>query len=99
MTFNLVIKIDQDFVERQLAMQHDAARIERFGVVHLSAFFQDELQDVADVLVRAKHIRFHDRFADFIDQTRVGQMRRVIDRATSRRASCALRKRHSGSWR
>ena len=79
MRLNLVVEIDQDFVQRQLAMEHDAARIERLGVIHRAALLHDELQHVADVLVRAKDEGLHDRLADFLDDARVGQMRRVID--------------------
>ncbi len=60
-------------------MQHDAARIERLGVIHRAALFQDELQDVADALVRAKNVSAHDRLADFLDDAWIGQMRGIID--------------------
>src|SRR5438067_487929 len=76
---DLVVEVHQDFVQRQLAMEHDAAGIERFGVVHDSALFQNQLQDVADVFVRAKDVRFHDWLADFIDDARVRQVRGIID--------------------
>ena len=77
--FDLVVEIDQDFVQRQLAVQHDAAGVERLGVIHRPAFLQDELEDVADGFVRAKNVGAHDRLADFLDHARVGQVRRVID--------------------
>src|SRR5205807_109000 len=76
---NLVVEVDEDFVQRQLAMQHDAPRVERFRVVHQTALLQDKPEDVADVFIRAKHVGFHDRLADFLDHARVGQMRGVID--------------------
>src|SRR6478672_6602605 len=76
---NLIVEVDENFVQRQLAVEHDAPGVERLGVVHQTALFQDELEDVADVFVRAKNVGFHDRLADFIDDARVGQMRRVID--------------------
>ena len=50
--FNLVIEIDENFVERQFAMQHNPARIERLSALHLAAFLQNQLQDVADVFIR-----------------------------------------------
>ncbi len=45
---NLVVEIDQDFVQRQLAMEHDAPGIERLGVIHRAALLHDQLEDVAD---------------------------------------------------
>ena len=60
-------------------MQHHPARVERLGMIHLPALFQNQLQDVADVFVRAKHICFHDRLANFFDLARVWQMCRIID--------------------
>ena len=76
---NLVVKIDQNFVQRQLAMQHDAARIERLGMIHLPAFFQNQLQNVADAFIGTKDVGFYDWLANFFDQTRIGKMRRIID--------------------
>ncbi len=80
MRLNFVVKVDQDFVQRQFAMEHDAAGIERLGVIHRAALFHDELEDVADALVRAKHVGAHDRLADFLNDARVGQVRRIIHR-------------------
>ena len=48
-------------------MQHNAASIERFGVIHLPPFLQNELEDVADAFVGTKHIGFHNRLANFFD--------------------------------
>ena len=76
---NPIVKIDQDFIERQFAMQHHAPHVERLGVIHLAAFFQNQLQDVANILVRTKHVSFYNRLANFSDQARIRQMRRVID--------------------
>src|SRR5213078_1227970 len=76
---NLVVEVDEDLVERQFAVEHDAAGVERFRVVHEPALFQDELKDVAKVFVRAKNVSLDDRLADFVDDARVGQMGRVID--------------------
>ena len=78
--FNFIVKIDQNFVKRQFAVQHYAPRIERLGVIHLPALFQNELEDVANILVRTKHVSLYNRLSNFPDQTRIGQMRRVIDR-------------------
>ena len=79
MRLHLVVEIDEDFVQRQLAMEHDAAGVERLGVVHRAALFHDELHDVADVFVRANDEGLDDRLADFVDDARVGQMRGIID--------------------
>ena len=53
-------------------MQHHAARVERFGVVHLSPLLQNELKDVADIFVRTEHVRFHNRLANLGDCARLG---------------------------
>ena len=39
----------------------------------------NQLQDVTDVFIRAKHVRPYNWLPDFCDQARVGKMRRVID--------------------
>src|SRR5581483_10562107 len=61
-------------------MQHYPARIERLGAFHLSTFLQNQLQDVADILIRTKHICLHNRLTNFPDHAWVGQVSRVIDR-------------------
>ncbi len=76
---NLVVEIDQNFVERQFAMQHHATRVQRFGAFHLPALLQNQLQDVTDVFIRAKHVRPYNWLPDLGDQARVGKMRRIID--------------------
>ena len=76
---NFVVKIDQNFVQRQFAVQHHAPGVERLGVIHLPALFQNELEDVANILVRTKHVSLYNRLPNFPDQTRIRQMRRVID--------------------
>ena len=60
-------------------MQHHAPRIERLGVVHRSALFQNQLQQVADVFIWTKHVRFYNRLADFFDLARIRQMRGIVD--------------------
>jgi hypothetical protein len=42
-----VVEIDEDFVERQRAAQHDARGVERVGVVAGAALLHDEIEDVA----------------------------------------------------
>jgi len=37
------------------------------------------VEDVPDVLIWAKDVGFHDRLPNFLDQTWIGQVRRVID--------------------
>ena len=48
-------------------------------MVDHAALFENELEDVADRFVRATNICLHNRLADFFDQTRFGQLRRVVD--------------------
>src|SRR6266566_4002928 len=60
-------------------MQHHATRIERLRVFHLAAFLENQLQDVADVFVRAKHVCLYNRFPNFLDHARIGQVRWVVD--------------------
>jgi len=61
-------------------MQHYSTRIKRLGALHLAAFFQNQLQDVADVFVRAEHVCLYNRLTNFLDHARVRQVSRVIDR-------------------
>ena len=77
--FNLIIEIDENFIERQFAMQHHPARVERLGAFHLAALLQNQLQDVADVFIRTQHVGLYDRFPNFPDHARIGQVRGVID--------------------
>src|SRR5438094_10334448 len=76
---NNVNIIDQNIVQRHYAVQPYPALVERLGMVHLPAFFEDELEDVPDVLIWTKDVGFHDRLPNFFDQARIGQVRRVID--------------------
>src|SRR5690348_14465348 len=48
-------------------------------MIEAAALFQNELEDIADMFVRAKDVSFYYRFADLLNQARVGEMRRVID--------------------
>ena len=68
----LVVEVHQDLVQRQLAVEHDAASIERLGVIHLAALFQNELENVPNVLIRTKEISFDNWFADFLDLAGIG---------------------------
>src|SRR4026207_248836 len=61
-------------------MQHYSTSIKRLSALHLAAFFQNQLQDVADILVRAEHICLYDRLTNFLDHTWVRQVSGVIDR-------------------
>ena len=80
-------------------MQHDATRVERLGVIHRAAFLQNQLQHVADVFVRAKHVGLHHRLANFLDHARVGQVRRVIDQQRFAARRQDLVNRRSDTWR
>ena len=75
----LVVEIDQDFVERQFAVQHHPARIERFGALHLAAFLQNQSQNVTDVFVRTEHICFYDWLTNLLNHTRIWQVSRIVD--------------------
>src|SRR5206468_9429939 len=54
-------------------------RIERLRVFHLAAFLENQLQGVADVFIRTKHVCLYNRFPNFLDHARIGQVRGVID--------------------
>ena len=76
---NLVVKIHENFVERQLTMQHDSPRIQRLGALHMAAFLQNQLQDVADIFIRAKNVSLYNRFTNFLEQARIRQVSGVIN--------------------
>src|SRR4030095_1936772 len=78
-TLNFVVKIDENFVQRQFAMQHHPTRIERLRALHLTALLQNQLQDVADIFIRAKHVRLYNRLTNFLDHARIRQVSGVID--------------------
>src|SRR5262249_13171163 len=76
---NLIVEIDQDLIQRQLAMQHHPARIERLSVIHHTALLVDRLKDAAKYLVRAKDISLHNWLADFFDHARIREVRRIVN--------------------
>ena len=76
---NLVVKIDENFVQRQFAMQHYPSCIERLGALHVAAFLQNQLQNVADIFVRAEHVRLYNRLTNFLDHGRIRQVSGIVD--------------------
>src|SRR5947207_13137161 len=60
-------------------MQHDPSCIERLGPCHLTAFLQNQLQDVADIFIWAEHVRLYDRFTNFLDHSRIRQVSGIVD--------------------
>ena len=77
--FYFVVEVDDDFVERQAAGEHDASGIEAFGVLKDAAFFQDELHERTNIFVGDHDEGLDDGFADFLDDAEVGEVLGVID--------------------
>ena len=75
---NLVVEVHEDFVEREHAGEHDAARVERLGVLKCPPLFHDELHERRNVFVRHHDEALDDRLADFLDDAEVGQILRIV---------------------
>src|SRR5262249_54422585 len=54
--------------------------IERLGAFHLAALLQNQLQNVADVFVWAEDVGLYNRFPNFVDDARGGQVSRIINK-------------------
>ena len=77
--FDAVMEIDQNFVQRSARGQHDAARIQRFGVIHDPALLRDQRHHVADVFIRSNDERFDHRLLNFLDVIHLRHERGIID--------------------
>ena len=76
--FDAIVEIDQDFVQRQHAGQHDPPRIDRLGMIHCAALFGNQGHQVPDVLVGTNYEGFDHRLFNFLDIIGFGQKRRVV---------------------
>ncbi len=77
--FQAIIKIQHDFVERQLVGQHHAIRGDVFKAFLLAALFFQQRQDSAQVFFGRQDRRANCRLFNFVDAAGIGHLRRRID--------------------
>ncbi len=71
-------EVQNHFVHRQVVGHLDLSAEEQHVVLN-AALLDAQRYDVAQVLLRHKDIRPHDRFAHVFDSREVWQLRRVVD--------------------
>ena len=74
-----VVEVDEDFVERHQAREHDALGVEGFGLGEGAALVHDEFHHVADLVAHADEVDADDGFFDAVDFGGVGQEDGVVD--------------------
>ena len=77
--FESVVEVDEDFVERHLAGEHDALGVEGFGLGEGAALVHDEFHHVADLVAHADEVDAHEGLFDAVDFGGVGQEDGVVD--------------------
>ena len=77
--FETVVEVDEDVGEGNGGGEHDAEFVDGLGVFEVTAFFHDELHDVADIVAGDHDEDAHDGFADFLDDLGFGEISRIID--------------------
>ncbi len=74
-----VVKVNEDFVERQCALEHHAGGVEGLGVFEQAALITDEVHHVADVFVGANDEVSNDGFLNPVNDRGIGHVRGVVD--------------------
>src|SRR5581483_10867166 len=75
-----VVKIEHDLIERELVGDHHARLAHVLDVFLTSAFFFDELEDAAEVLLVGEDLGLNHGLFDLLDVARVRPARRIVDR-------------------
>ena len=75
----LVIEVEDDLVEGKLVGQEDALGADVFHLLLLAALALEELEDVAEVLVRRQDEGLDDRLLDLRDSLGIGKLGGVVD--------------------
>jgi len=78
-TFQLVVEIDQNFIQRKPPRQHQAPTIQGLRFFQFAPFVTNQRHDVTQVLVLANNVESDDGFLNVINTRRVRQEHRVID--------------------
>ena len=76
--FEAVIKIDQNFVERQTADEHDAFTIDCFGVFTDTALLRDQCQHITDRIRRNMNRCVNHGFFDELDLSGIREVDRIV---------------------
>ena len=75
---HLVHEIHEDFIQREIHAEHDAARVKRLGVIYEAALVHDELEHGRNVFVRDHDEAAHDGLARLGDDGRVGEVFGIV---------------------
>src|SRR3989454_2078844 len=73
-----VVKVEHDFVQRQLVLQHDAVGSHVFEALLFAAFFFDQRQNAADIFFVGEDGRENHRLFNFRDFAGVGPTKRIV---------------------
>ena len=74
-----VVEVEDDFVQRQFVVQHDARGADVFEGLLLAAFFFDEREDSADVFFVGEDRGEDDGLFDLFDFAGIEPARRIVD--------------------
>ena len=74
-----VVEVEDDFVQRQLVVQHDARGTDVLESLLLAALFFDQLENSADVFFVGENRGEDDGLFDLGDLAGIGPARRVVD--------------------
>ncbi len=73
-----VVKVEHDFIQRQLVLQHHTRRADIFKALLLPALFLDQLQNAAHILFVSQNHRENHGLFHLGDLTDIGPARRII---------------------
>ena len=77
--FQAVVKIEDDFVQRQFVVQHDAGGADVFESFLLAALLFDQLENSADIFFVGEDGGEDDRLFDLGDFAGIEPARRIVD--------------------
>ena len=74
-----VVEIDENLIQREHGVQHDASDVQRVGVIHHPALFHDQGENVAHRVIRNDDRGANRRLLDFEDGPGIRHVHRVVD--------------------